>query len=314
MKKLILTMCTGVCVTAISLSAMAMEKVSVAIGQKGLWDTMVTLQGIEQGFFKKEGLDVEVTWTKGGSATLQAVMTGSTQYALANGTLGVLGAYAKGAPIRIVMAQMTGAPDLFWYVKNGSSVKSMKDTGGKTFGFSRPGSSTHLVGLALADQAGVSPKMTPSGGISGTRTQVMSDQIDVGWSVPPFNLDMVAKGDIRIIARGSDVPSLNSQTIRVNVVNADYMKANPESVNKFVRAYQNTIDWMYSNTDASVAFYAKFNKIDEAVARDSLKFYPKSSLGMSVAGIDESMAQAIKNKNLEVPLSKAQLAELIQTP
>jgi NitT/TauT family transport system substrate-binding protein len=100
----------------------------------------------------------------------------------------------------------------------------------------------------------------------------------------------------------------------VNVVNADYMKANLESVNKFVRAYKNTIDWMYSNTDASVAFYAKFNKIDEAVARDSLKFYPKSSLGMSVAGIDESMAQAIKNKNLEVPLSKAQLAELIQTP
>jgi len=111
MKKLILKMCTGVCVTAISLSAMAMEKVSVAIGQKGLWDTMVTLQGIEQGFFKKEGLDVEVTWTKGGSATLQAVMTGSTQYALANGTLGVLGAYAKGAPSRIGMAEMTGAPD-----------------------------------------------------------------------------------------------------------------------------------------------------------------------------------------------------------
>ena len=43
MKKLILKMCTGICVTAISLSAMAMEKVSVAIGQKGLWDTMVTL-------------------------------------------------------------------------------------------------------------------------------------------------------------------------------------------------------------------------------------------------------------------------------
>jgi NitT/TauT family transport system substrate-binding protein len=314
MKKLILKMCAGVCATAISLSTFAMEKVSVAIGQKGLWDTMVTLQGIEQGFFKKEGLDVSVTWTKGGSATLQAVMTGSTQYALANGTLGVLGAYGKGAPIRIVMAQMTGAPDLYWYVKNGSSVKSMKDTEGKTFGFSRPGSSTHLVGLALADQAGVSPKMTPSGGISGTRTQVMSDQIDVGWSVPPFNLDMVAKGDIRIIARGSDVASLNGQTIRVNVVNAEYMKANPESVKKFVRAYKNTIDWMYSNTDASVAFYAKFNKIDESVARESLKFYPKSSLGLSVAGIDESMAQAVKNKNLDAPLSKAQLAELIQTP
>lgn len=315
MKNLILKICAVVCATAISISSMAMEKVSVAIGQKGLWDTMITLQGIEQGFFKKEGLDVSVTWTKGGSETLQAVMTGSTQYALANGTLGVLGAYAKGAPIRIVMAQMTGAPDLFWYVKSGSSVKSMKDTNGKSFGFSRPGSSTHLVGLALAEKAGVSPKMTPSGGISGTRTQVMSDQIDVGWSVPPFNLDMVSKGDIRIIARGSEVESLNAQTIRVNVANADYLKSNPESVKKFVRAYQKTVDWMYENEDASIAFYATFNKVDKEVAGVAMNFYPRSSLVLSpIAGIDESMAQAVKNKNLATPLSKAQLAELIQIP
>ena len=47
------------------LPATAADKVTVAIGQKGLWDTLVTLQGIEHGFFEKENLDVEVTWTRG---------------------------------------------------------------------------------------------------------------------------------------------------------------------------------------------------------------------------------------------------------
>ena len=133
MKHSVSTLLAGIAGAVLSVSAMAAEKINVAIGQKGLWDTMITVHGVEQ------GLEVEITWTKGGSETLQAVITGSAQYALANGTLGVLGAFAKGAPLRIVSAQMTGAPDLFWYVKKDSPIQSMKDTGGKTFGFCRPG-------------------------------------------------------------------------------------------------------------------------------------------------------------------------------
>ena len=315
MKHSVSTLLAGIAGAVLSVSAMAAEKINVAIGQKGLWDTMITVHGVEQGFFPKQGLEVEITWTKGGSETLQAVITGSAQYALANGTLGVLGAFAKGAPLRIVSAQMTGAPDLFWYVKKDSPIQSMKDTGGKTFGFSRPGSSTHLVGLALASEAGVEPKMTSTGGIPATRTQVMSNQVDVGWSVPPFNLDLVNAGDARIVAKGGDVKSLANQTIRVNVVNADYLAKSPESVAKFVRAYQQTIDWMYANPDKAAASYATFNKVDLAVAKSAIEFYPKSSLVISpVSGLDASMAEALENKNLTQPLSAEQVQTLVQIP
>lgn len=297
----------------VPLAAQAAEKINVAIGQKGLWDTMVTVHGIEQGFFKEEGLDVEITWTRGGSETLQAVITNSAQFAMVNGLLGVLGAYAKGAPLRIVSAQMTGSPDLFWYAKADSPINSLKDAEGKTMGFSRPGSSTNLVALELANAAGVKPKLTPTGGISDTRTQVLSGQIDIGWSVPPFNLDLVRKGEIKIVARGGDVPELANQTIRVNVVNADFLKDNRDTVVRFMRGYAKALDWMYSMQDDAVQAFAAFNNVDLDVAKDSVAFYPKESMAMApVAGLDASIKQAIEYKQLDKPLSDEQVKELVQ--
>ena len=295
------------------LSARAADKLTVAVGQKGLWDTMVTLHAVEQGFFKEEKLEVEIVYTRGGSETLQAVITGSAQFAMVNGLLGVLGAYSKGAPLRIVSAQMTGAPDLFWYAKAGSPINSLKDAGGKTMGFSRPGSSTNLVALSLAAAAGVDVKLTPTGGISGTRTQVMSGQIDIGWSVPPFNLDLVRKGEIKIVARGSDVPSLSDETIRVNVVNADFLAKHRDTVVRFMRGYAKALDWMYEKQDDALKRFAAFNKVDIDLARDAVKFYPRAAMAMSpVAGLKEAMAKAVTYKQLKEPLSDAQVKELIQ--
>jgi len=292
--------------------ALAADKVKVAIGQKGLWDTMITVMAIDEGFFAKEGLEVEITWTRGGAETLQAVITGSVDFAFANGVLGVIGAYAKGAPVRIVSAQMTGAPDLYWYAKSDSGIKTLADANGKSMGYSRPGSSTNLVALALAKHYKVKPKLVSSGGISGTRTQVMSNQVDIGWSVPPFNLDLVADGSIHIVARGSDVPSLVGQTVRVNVANAEFLKSRRDVAKRFMKVYAQTIDWMYTNQDASVKRYAEANKIDLAVAKSALAFYPRSGMNVApISGFDQSMQEAIENKRLTAPLSAAQQKELI---
>ena len=154
--------------------AFAADKLKVAIGQKGVWDSMITVFGIEQGTFKEENLEIDVTWTRGGSETLQTVITKSCDFALSNGITGVMAAFVKGAPVRIVGAEATGAGDLFWYVRADSPIKSLADTNGKTVGFSRPGSSTNFTILALASAANVKPKITPTGGIAETRTQVMS--------------------------------------------------------------------------------------------------------------------------------------------
>ena len=48
----------------------------------------------------------------------------------------------------------------------------------------------------------------------------MSGQIDVGWAAPPFGLDQLDEGKIRIIASGNDAAVFKGQTVRLNIANA----------------------------------------------------------------------------------------------
>lgn len=292
--------------------AQAMDRVSVAIGQRGLWDTLVIHQGEREGFFERENISVNTTWTRGGAETLQAVTTRSVDMGFVNGTLGVLGAYQRGAPVRIIGAQMTGSSDLFWYVKADSNIQSLADAAGASIGYSRPGASTHLVILALLEEAGINATIVSAGGIADNRTQVMSGQLDVGWSVPPFNLDLIESGEIRIIATGNDVPGLDDQTVRVNISNTRFLTERRDVAERFMRAYMDTVDWMYDNPELAIRNFAEFNEIEIDIAREAFAFYPKSSLlSVPVRGMDETMQQAIEFDALNAVLTQEQLDELL---
>jgi NitT/TauT family transport system substrate-binding protein len=288
------------------------DKVRAAIGQRGLWDTHFIPAGVDAGIFKKEGIEVEMTWTRGGAETLQAIITDSADLAIANGILGVIGAAAKGAPVKIVSAQMTGVPDLFWYVKADSPVKSMKDLNGRTMGYTRPGSSTHLIALALAEHFGVKPKLVSAGGLPDTRTQVMSGQIDVGWSSPPFNLDLVNEGKIRVIARGTDVPGLSEQTVRVNAASVKFLKEKRDVARRFMKAYHESIEWVFANPEKAAAFYASFAKVTPEIALQTHKIFPKASVqGWPVKGLKKNIDEAVENKQLDKPMPVAQAEKLL---
>lgn len=297
---------------AASSAALAQDKVRAAVGQRGNFDTLFISQGIEAGIFKRENLEVEITWTRGGAETLQAVITNSADLAIANGMLGVMGAISKGAPVRIVSAQMTGAPDLYWYVKADSPVKSMKDMDGRTMAFSRPGASTELVALALADHFRVKPKLVSAGGIPDTRTQVMSGQIEAGWAVPHFNFDLVSEGKIRIVARGSDVPSLNDQTVRVNAAGTRFLTERRDVARRFMKAYSDSIDWVYANPDKAIGFYVKFNKVPPDIATQTLQSFPKTAVTpWPVRGLKRNIEEAVQAKQLERSMSEAEAQKLM---
>jgi NitT/TauT family transport system substrate-binding protein len=169
--------------------------------------------------------------------------------------------------------------------------------------------------LAFVNDLGVKAKPTATGGPPGTFTAVMSGQIDIGWSAPPFGLQEEKDGKIRIIARGSDVKSLHGQTIRVLIVNANVLKERKDVVVRFVKAYRETVDWMYSNPDA-IKMYAAKTKLPEGLIQGSVeKYHPKPAMQTdSVTDMDGIMRDAVTLKFLEKPLSREQLAEFIQIP
>ena len=290
----------------------AAETLKVAVAQRGFWNSTFIDVALKQGYFKEAGLDIEILYTEGGASTLTPVIAGSIDIAMTNGTLGVIAAYAKGMPVKIISAEATGAPDAFWYARPESGIKSLADTAGKTVAFSSPGSSTNLILLQLVNQAKVAPKLVATGGAPGTLTQVMSGQIDVGWSVPPFVLQQLAEGRLAIIARGSDVAALAQQTIRVNVANANALREKRDAFVRYIKAISRAIDWAYSDPGA-IDNYAEIAKVPRALAqRTRDEFYPKESLQLAeVKGLDVTLKQALEFKYLTAPMSVADAQGLL---
>jgi len=309
---------TGV-ITALALSlavpAHADDTLKLAIGQRGNWDTSVAEVGQRAGIFKKHGLVLENLYTQGGGETQQAVISGSVDIGVAAGVMGVMSAFSKGAPVRVIGAETTGAQDLFWYVPADSSIRSLKDTDGKTIAYSTNGSSTNGIVKAFVSQYDLKAKPVATGSPSSTLTQVMSKQVDVGWSAPPFGLDQLDEKKIRIVASGNDAAAFKGQTVRLLIVNAQALQAKKAIVDRFMKGYRETIDAMYADP-AALKVYAEFVGITEAKARRTRDdFFPKASIDPDkVVGLDSIVQDAVALKFTAAPLTKEQLTELIQIP
>ena len=297
-------------------AAHAEDTLKLAVGQRGNWDTSVSEVGQRAGIFKKNGLVLEILYTQGGGETQQAVLSGSVDIGIAAGIMGVLSAYSKNAPVRIIGAETTGAADLFWYVPAPSPIKSLKDTEGKTIAYSTNGSSTHGIVTAFMKQYDLKAKPTATGGPAPTLTQVMSNQIDVGWSAPPFGLQQLDDGKIRIIASGNDATVFKGQTVRINITNTQTLAAKRPLIERYMKAYRETIDWMYSDDPTMWKIYSEFVGITvEKAKRTRDGFFPRASIDPDrVVGLDTIVQDAVALKYTATPLTQAQLGELIQIP
>src|SRR5215475_12739170 len=293
-------------------SAFADDLVKMTIGQRGNWDTSITHLGDKAGIFKKHGLQLEMIYTSGSGETLQPVIAGGVDLGLAVGTLGAMAAYAKGAPVRIIGAQATGAAD-YWYAKN-PDIKTLKDTNGRTIAFSTNGSSTNSVVRAFIDEFKLTARPQATGNPSATLTAVMTDQVDVGWAAPPFGLKEMEEGKIHLVARATDAALVRGQTIRVLVANADALVKRKDVIDRFMKAYRESIEYMYSSDPQVIKDYAEFAKVPEPMAkRVRDEFFPKSLVNPDqIHGLDSLMPEAVNLKFIPTALTKEQTAELIQ--
>jgi NitT/TauT family transport system substrate-binding protein len=307
-RRTVLSLAAGALAAAATTApALADDPVALVVGQKGSWDSMIAPYGVERGFFKKERIELKMSYSAGGPDTIQAVATGSDDFGFGIGTTAVIAAFAKGAPIRIASADFTGGGDLYFYAKPESPINSFADMTGKSIGFTRVGSSTYAVEHALADQFKVQPNFVSTGEVAATLTQVMSGQIDVGWSVVPELLDLVGQKKIKVIARGSEAKILAGQTVRVNVVNTNFLRDHRDVAVRFYRAYAATLNEVYRDMDRAIAYYAQFAGIalDQAKA---IKAYenPQNSALYPVAGFDQSLKDALEYKFIPAPLTADQ--------
>lgn len=296
--------------------ASAQDTLKIAIGQINNWENQAPTLGEDAGIFRKHNLTIEAFGTQGAGETIQAVVSGSADLGAGVGVAGVMRAFSKGAPVRVLLPAFTGTGDLYWYVKGDSPIKTIKDaTAQNTIAYSTSGSSSNNIVVAFGQELGVKAKPTATGGPPATLTQVMTGQIDIGWAAPPFGIKEIKDGRIRIVARGSDIPSLHGQTVRAIIVNADALKTKHDAIMRFAKAYREAVDWMYADPKA-LEMYGEKVKQPVDILRESLKeFHPKSAMQTeTMADLDAANADAVKLRFLDAPLTKEQLAEFLQIP
>ena len=299
--------------SAVTPVASAADLLKLAAAQRGAWESAAPELGQSAGIFAKRGITLDLAYTRDGEVE-PSVTSGSTDVGVGVGTIAVLRAYAKGAPVRVIGANTTGTAN-YWYVQANSPIKTVKDINGKTIAYWTSNPSSRYDVFDLIKQFSLKARPTVIGGAAATFNQVMAGHVDVGWAEAPFGLEAIEQGKIRVVARAIDVPAIRRDTVRVVITNADTLQKRKDVVARFMQAYRETIDWMYSDP-AALKRYAEFAGVSEAFAqrlRD--EFFTKNKLSPDkIIGLDAIMKEAITSRYIQTPLSKGQITELIQIP
>jgi NitT/TauT family transport system substrate-binding protein len=147
------------------------------------------------GYFKAEGLEVELVYSRGGTAAMQALIGGAVDYA---GTAFdvALQAFAKGAPIRRFAS--TGRLPLFALATSPARAKDIADVAalqGKVVGISGLGNADHALVLYLLRRAGADARKVEFATLGTNLSEALRlGQIDAGMVQEPALTRSVASG------------------------------------------------------------------------------------------------------------------------
>ena len=191
------------------LRAQAIEKpkTTIAVGGKNLLYYLPLTVAEQLGYFKAEGLDVEVVDFAGGSKALAAVVGGSADV-VSGAFEHTLNMQFKGQPMRAFVLQGR-APQIVLAVntKTMPNFKSVADLKGKKIGVTAPGSSTNVMANFVLAKAGLKPadvSFVGVGASSGAVAAVRAGQIDALSNLDPVITILQRAGDVRIVSDTRD--------------------------------------------------------------------------------------------------------------
>jgi NitT/TauT family transport system substrate-binding protein len=158
------------------------------------------------GHFKNHGLDVQIVYTRGGNAAMQALVGGAVDYAATSLDV-ALQAYANvGADIR--RFAVTGRLPLFAVVtapKTADQIRSIKDLEGKTVAVAALGTADHALTLYLLKQAGADAQKVKFATMGNNLLEALRQgQIDAGLVQEPA-LTLLKRSGARVLVNAMDL-------------------------------------------------------------------------------------------------------------
>jgi NitT/TauT family transport system substrate-binding protein len=314
----LLLLLIGIGVPTHTWAAVARTKIIVVVPHRVFFTVALPVYvAQEKGYYRENNIDVDAVFTRGGGENVQAVVSGDAQIGLGTGTVAVMSAFVRKAPIKIAGAEITGM-DTFWYVQSNTAIRKLEDLAGKKVAFSRPGSSSHMAVLAIADQLkakGLKPSEAVSlGGYPEAYIGVRTGQADAGWSVAPFQLDRVDKGELRVVVKGEEITAMKELTVRVHFINTEFAAKNPDAVRGFFRAQQRALDYMFEHKEDTAKIWIRRAemKFPESAVLKTWDYYNRGTLTLKpIRGLQTIIEDGIRNKFLNAPLTQAEINNLV---
>jgi len=291
---------TGTALAAAALAAPALRaqnrpektKVAIAVGGKASFYYLPLTLAEQLGYFRAEGLEVEISDFAGGARALQAVVGGSADV--------VSGAYEhtinlqnKGQMFQAFVLQGR-APQIALGISNKTlpGYKSVADLKGKKIGVTAPGSSTNMMANLVLSRAGIKAGDVSFVGVgtsAGALTALRSGQIDAICNIDPVMTMLEQKGDVRVVfdtrtLKGTNEVFGGPMPAACLYAPMEFLQKNPNTAQALTNAIVHGLKWLQTAGPSDIIktvpesyllgdrglYLASFDKVRESIAIDGV--------------------------------------------
>jgi NitT/TauT family transport system substrate-binding protein len=268
-------------------------KVAIAVGGKAGFYYLPLTIAERLGYFKDEGLELEISDFEGGSKALQAVVGGSADV-VSGAWENTIDQQPKGLNMQgFVLMGRYPAISVGVAKAKAANYKSPKDLKGMKIGVSAPGSSTNRVVWHLLAKDGLKPEdvsIIGVGSTSGAVAAMNGGQLDAMSNVDPVMTMLETSGTVVLIAdtrteAGTKAVFGSAEMPAASLyAPISFVQKNPNTVQALTNAIVRALLWLQKATpDQIVAtvppeyllgnkeiYLASYNKVKAAYSPDGL--------------------------------------------
>lgn len=217
------------------------------------------------GFFRRNGLDVDVQFMNSGSAMASAVAGGALNIG-GTSVMGLITAHLKGIPFQIIAPATVyvsaRAPEKL-VVRKDSPIRSAADLNGKTIAAPSLGDLYSISTFAWVDQNGGDSKTLHEIELPSAATPAALDagRIDAAMLPEPLLSQTVNAGTMRVLGKPYDAIGLHFLVAGFFAM-PDFINANRDAIQRFSRAIDQGNAFANAHPDQTAPWVAEITKVD----------------------------------------------------
>lgn len=267
--------------------------------------------GIDQGFFKEEGLDVSLKPVATGRTGLETVLSGQAD-AAGTADIPIVVSVVKGHPIAIIatLAEIQQAVAII--AKKESGIAKQDDLKGKTIGVTRGTGAEFFLHIFLVTN-NINPADVRIVDIEPNKIvgALLAGEVEAVSTWSPYKLALLEK-----LGRNAVLftePALYKQTFNL-VTRRDFARSNPETLKKFLRGVLRAADFTRNNPGKSQSIMAKHIGTRSMPYRKEWSDYSFTiSLDQSLVLNLEDQARWILSQSADTPQKTPNFMDFINT-